>query len=173
MGFSSTFLVIIFFPFAQSVAKLKAEGIGTVNGKLYIGTAESIPPSELIDTTGAGDAFIGAVIYGNATTLFYLFLMVCKRPWYQIAVSSKSLLSAICFKLHCHLLLYFLTVLWDMFFAWFAFSHLFEVFTRDNAILCCQRGMWSCNSISKGGISSEKAFLMWEWEELFSAFGSK
>ncbi|CAJ2651851.1 ketohexokinase-like isoform X2 [Trifolium pratense] len=48
---------------SSSVAKLKAEGIGTVTGKLYIGTAESIPPSELIDTTGAGDAFIGAVIY--------------------------------------------------------------------------------------------------------------
>ncbi|CAJ2651853.1 ketohexokinase-like isoform X1 [Trifolium pratense] len=50
---------------SSSVAKLKAEGIGTVTGKLYIGTAESIPPSELIDTTGAGDAFIGAVIYGR------------------------------------------------------------------------------------------------------------
>ncbi|KAI5395297.1 hypothetical protein KIW84_061767 [Lathyrus oleraceus] len=48
---------------SSSVAKLKAEGIGTVTGKLYIGTAESVPPSELIDTTGAGDAFIGAVIY--------------------------------------------------------------------------------------------------------------
>ncbi|TKY52792.1 Sulfofructose kinase [Spatholobus suberectus] len=48
---------------SSSVAKLKAEGIGTVSGKLYIGTAESIPPSELVDTTGAGDAFIGAVIY--------------------------------------------------------------------------------------------------------------
>ncbi|KAJ1416828.1 Ribokinase-like [Sesbania bispinosa] len=48
---------------SSSVAKLKAEGIGTVSGKLYVGTAESIPPSELIDTTGAGDAFIGAVIY--------------------------------------------------------------------------------------------------------------
>ncbi|WVY99109.1 hypothetical protein V8G54_031260 [Vigna mungo] len=47
----------------SSVAKLKAEGIGTVSGKLYVGTAESIPPSELVDTTGAGDAFIGAVIY--------------------------------------------------------------------------------------------------------------
>lgn len=45
------------------MAKLKAEGIGTVSGKLYVGTAESIPPSELVDTTGAGDAFIGAVIY--------------------------------------------------------------------------------------------------------------
>jgi len=51
------------------VAKLKAEGIGTVSGKLYVGTAESIPPSELVDTTGAGDAFIGAVIYGK----FYSF----------------------------------------------------------------------------------------------------
>lgn len=27
-------------------------------------TAEVLPPSELIDTTGAGDAFIGAVLYG-------------------------------------------------------------------------------------------------------------
>ncbi|XP_061368585.1 uncharacterized protein LOC133311551 isoform X2 [Gastrolobium bilobum] len=48
---------------SSSVAKLKAEGIGAVSGKLYVGTAESIPPSELIDTTGAGDAFIGAVLY--------------------------------------------------------------------------------------------------------------
>jgi len=28
-----------------------------------LGTAEKIPPSELIDTTGAGDAFIGGVVY--------------------------------------------------------------------------------------------------------------
>lgn len=35
-----------------------------MSGKLFIGTAEKIPPSELVDTTGAGDAFIGAVIYG-------------------------------------------------------------------------------------------------------------
>ncbi|KAK7267482.1 hypothetical protein RIF29_20156 [Crotalaria pallida] len=48
---------------SSSVTKLKAEGIGIVSGKLYVGTAESIPPSELIDTTGAGDAFIGAVLY--------------------------------------------------------------------------------------------------------------
>jgi sugar/nucleoside kinase (ribokinase family) len=67
------------------VAKLKAEGIGTVTGKLYIGTAESIPPSELIDTTGARDAFIGAVIYGNATTLFYFSLMcLSQRFLFQI-----------------------------------------------------------------------------------------
>ncbi|KAF1880029.1 hypothetical protein Lal_00022156 [Lupinus albus] len=48
---------------SSSVENLKAKGIGTVSGRLYIGTAESIPPSELIDTTGAGDAFIGAVLY--------------------------------------------------------------------------------------------------------------
>ncbi|KAG8485318.1 hypothetical protein CXB51_021327 [Gossypium anomalum] len=46
------------------VTKLSANGIGTVFGRLFIGTAEKIPPSELVDTTGAGDAFIGAVVYG-------------------------------------------------------------------------------------------------------------
>ncbi|KAG5043655.1 hypothetical protein GYH30_007484 [Glycine max] len=48
---------------SSSVTKLHAEGIGTVCSRLYIGTAKNIPPSELIDTTGAGDAFIGAVLY--------------------------------------------------------------------------------------------------------------
>ncbi|XP_031250225.1 ketohexokinase-like isoform X2 [Pistacia vera] len=43
--------------------KLRADGIGTVSGRLFIGTAEKIPPSELSDTTGAGDAFIGAILY--------------------------------------------------------------------------------------------------------------
>lgn len=47
----------------QNVGKLQANGMGMVNGKLHIGTAEKIPPSELVDTTGAGDAFIGAVVY--------------------------------------------------------------------------------------------------------------
>ncbi|WVZ06201.1 hypothetical protein V8G54_019547 [Vigna mungo] len=46
-----------------NVTRLHAEGIGTVCGKLYVGTAENVPPSELIDTTGAGDAFIGSVLY--------------------------------------------------------------------------------------------------------------
>lgn len=44
--------------------QLSAKGIGVVNGRFYLGTAEKIPPSELVDTTGAGDAFIGAVLYG-------------------------------------------------------------------------------------------------------------
>ena len=49
--------------------KLKADGIGTICGRLHVGTAEKIPPSELVDTTGAGDAFIGAVLYGIIFTM--------------------------------------------------------------------------------------------------------
>ncbi|TKY62284.1 DNA-directed RNA polymerase III subunit RPC8 [Spatholobus suberectus] len=47
----------------SGVTKFRANGIGTICGKFYIGTAEKIPDSELIDTTGAGDAFIGAIVY--------------------------------------------------------------------------------------------------------------
>ncbi|KAL0437312.1 UNVERIFIED_CONTAM: hypothetical protein Sradi_0439100 [Sesamum radiatum] len=49
---------------SSSQVKLHAKGIGTVGGRLLLGTAEKIPPSELVDTTGAGDSFIGAVLYG-------------------------------------------------------------------------------------------------------------
>nr|GMD71158.1 ribokinase-like isoform X3 [Ipomoea batatas] len=42
---------------------MRAKGVGMVCGKLLLGTTEKIPPSELVDTTGAGDAFIGAVLY--------------------------------------------------------------------------------------------------------------
>ncbi|CAH8322584.1 unnamed protein product [Eruca vesicaria subsp. sativa] len=48
---------------SSETAKLKANGIGTLSGRLFHGTAEKIPPEELVDTTGAGDAFIGAVLY--------------------------------------------------------------------------------------------------------------
>ncbi|XP_058207540.1 uncharacterized protein LOC131320729 isoform X2 [Rhododendron vialii] len=48
---------------SSAETKLRANGIGTVPGRLFIGTAEKIPPSELVDTTGAGDAFIGAILY--------------------------------------------------------------------------------------------------------------
>ncbi|KAE7997913.1 hypothetical protein FH972_002504 [Carpinus fangiana] len=48
---------------SSSVTRLRANGIGTACGRLFLGTAEKIPPSELIDTTGAGDAFIGGVVY--------------------------------------------------------------------------------------------------------------
>ncbi|CAJ1968276.1 unnamed protein product [Sphenostylis stenocarpa] len=54
---------------ASRVTKLRAEGIGSVCGKLYFGTSEKIPPSELIDTTGAGDAFVGAVLYAICANL--------------------------------------------------------------------------------------------------------
>lgn len=47
------------------MTKFRADGIGTICGRFYLGTAEKIPDSELIDTTGAGDAFIGAIIYGR------------------------------------------------------------------------------------------------------------
>lgn len=49
---------------SQAVTKLRANGIGTVCGRLFVGTAEKIPACELIDTTGAGDSFIGAILYG-------------------------------------------------------------------------------------------------------------
>ncbi|KAK7396478.1 hypothetical protein VNO78_17516 [Psophocarpus tetragonolobus] len=61
---------------SSSVAKLHSKGIGTVCGRLYIGTAENIPASELIDTTGAGDAFIGAVLYAICSN-FAPEKMVC------------------------------------------------------------------------------------------------
>ncbi|KAF9612170.1 hypothetical protein IFM89_038358 [Coptis chinensis] len=48
---------------SKVVMRLKANKLGAVNGILHVGSAEKIPPSELIDTTGAGDAFIGAVLY--------------------------------------------------------------------------------------------------------------
>lgn len=53
----------ILFQFQASL-RISAGGIGAVNGRLHVGTAEIISPTELIDTTGAGDAFIGAVLYG-------------------------------------------------------------------------------------------------------------
>lgn len=48
---------------------LSAKGTGTVFGRLLIGTAETIPAPELVDTTGCGDAFIGAVLYGLSTEM--------------------------------------------------------------------------------------------------------
>ncbi|GKU86171.1 hypothetical protein SLEP1_g732 [Rubroshorea leprosula] len=45
------------------VTKLTAKGIGAVSGRLLMGTAEKIPPAEIVDTTGAGDAFVGATLY--------------------------------------------------------------------------------------------------------------
>ncbi|KAL3692337.1 hypothetical protein R1sor_005988 [Riccia sorocarpa] len=41
----------------------KAENEEGCVGRLLIGTPDSVPSAELVDTTGAGDAFIGAVMY--------------------------------------------------------------------------------------------------------------
>lgn len=43
------------------------ETVKEITGILRVGTAETIPPSELVDTTGSGDAFIGAVLYAICT----------------------------------------------------------------------------------------------------------
>ncbi|KAF3335835.1 Ketohexokinase [Carex littledalei] len=48
---------------SKSDLRISADGIGAISGRLLAGTAEKIPHSELIDTTGAGDAFIAAVLY--------------------------------------------------------------------------------------------------------------
>lgn len=57
-------LLHINFSVVQDITRLHAKGVGTVSGRLFLGTAEKIPESELVDTTGAGDAFIGAILYG-------------------------------------------------------------------------------------------------------------
>ncbi|CAL5436470.1 unnamed protein product [Camellia sinensis] len=54
---------------SQVVTKLRAHGMGTVSGRLFVGTAEKIPSSDLVDTTGAGDAFIGAVLYAICASM--------------------------------------------------------------------------------------------------------
>ncbi|KAF3668203.1 putative 5-dehydro-2-deoxygluconokinase-like isoform 2 [Capsicum annuum] len=57
---------------SSDITQLHAKGIGTVSGRLLLGTAEKIPPSELVDTTGAGDAFIGAVLYALLSSKYTL-----------------------------------------------------------------------------------------------------
>lgn len=52
---------------SSDVTRLQAKGVGTVCGRLFLGSAEKIPESELMDTTGAGDAFIGAILYAICT----------------------------------------------------------------------------------------------------------
>ncbi|KAK2986357.1 hypothetical protein RJ640_026621 [Escallonia rubra] len=53
----------------STVTKFVVKGVGMVTGRLFLGTAEKIPPSELVDTTGAGDAFIGAVLYAICSNM--------------------------------------------------------------------------------------------------------
>jgi len=53
--------------------RIRADGVGSISGRLLLGTAEVIPPGELVDTTGAGDAFIGAVLYGEMVAIANYF----------------------------------------------------------------------------------------------------
>ncbi|KAL9239092.1 hypothetical protein vseg_013444 [Gypsophila vaccaria] len=54
---------------SSPIMKLRGNELDTIVGRLHVGTAEKIPPSELVDTTGAGDAFIGAVLYALCTNM--------------------------------------------------------------------------------------------------------
>jgi hypothetical protein len=56
--------------------RISADGIGSISGRLLLGTAEIIPSEELIDTTGAGDAFIGAVLYGQYVISNFFMLKI-------------------------------------------------------------------------------------------------
>ncbi|KAL2545317.1 Kinase [Forsythia ovata] len=62
-------MIFSIFIVFKSVAKLRAKGIGILSGRLLLGTAEKIPPSELVDTTGAGYTFIGAILYAICTNM--------------------------------------------------------------------------------------------------------
>lgn len=73
------------------MAKLVAKGIGTVSGELFVGTAEKIPPSEIVDTTGAGDAFIGAILYGK-----YIFSLVLNSNPSPMALFHVCLFFNVC-----------------------------------------------------------------------------
>jgi hypothetical protein len=64
----------ILFSLPPVGVKFASRWYGNNLWKLYIGTAENMPSYELIDTTGAGDAFAGAVLYGNVP-LFYILLL--------------------------------------------------------------------------------------------------
>ncbi|XP_078427742.1 pfkB-like carbohydrate kinase family protein isoform X1 [Wolffia australiana] len=43
---------------------LTCDGVGSISGRMIVGTAEKIAPAELVDSTGAGDAFIAGILYG-------------------------------------------------------------------------------------------------------------
>lgn len=74
--------------FFQGITRLQAKGVGSVCGRLFFGTAEKIPESELIDTTGAGDAFIGAILYGMCVELSCMHESRCGKTG---GVGSKSI----------------------------------------------------------------------------------
>ena len=50
-------------------------------GRCLLGTAEKIPASELVDTTGAGDGFIGGIMYGMEVFSNSLCFLAYFRMW--------------------------------------------------------------------------------------------
>lgn len=49
---------------SSPVALLESPDGRQVEGRLFVGSAARLAPEDVVDTTGAGDAFIGAVLYG-------------------------------------------------------------------------------------------------------------
>ncbi|CAN6554140.1 unnamed protein product [Malus baccata var. baccata] len=72
----------------------------------FLGTAEKVPPQELLDTTGAGDSFTGAILYGS-----YEAVVEQLRNLYKYAVDPPSSIrrfmglfdKTICQRLGCSL----------------------------------------------------------------------
>ncbi|KAF9688479.1 hypothetical protein SADUNF_Sadunf02G0201300 [Salix dunnii] len=96
--------------YGSPLTKIRANGIGTVNGRLFVGTAEKIPPPELVDTTGAGDAFIGAVLYGPSllrlSTCCVTIILRSNGSVMLSIISSINLSAPACHRRRCyHLLL--------------------------------------------------------------------
>ncbi|KAL8258998.1 hypothetical protein R6Q59_026951 [Mikania micrantha] len=85
---------------SSGVVRLQAEGTGSVCGRLFLGTAEKIPELELVDTTGAGDAFIGAILYAICTNM----------PPEQMLPFAAQVVSKLCpgFRIWLFFLVYFI-----------------------------------------------------------------
>ncbi|KAH0648622.1 hypothetical protein KY285_033870 [Solanum tuberosum] len=54
--------VLVLHQLQKMLQSCTRKGLGLC-GRLLVGTAEKIPSLEIVDTTGAGDAFVGAVLY--------------------------------------------------------------------------------------------------------------
>ncbi|ONM02846.1 pfkB-like carbohydrate kinase family protein [Zea mays] len=81
---------------SKSNLRISADGVSSISGRLLLGTAEVIPPGELVDTTGAGDAFIGAVLYGQCAMF----------PFPRHILLQKLVYAPACHRRGCYLLLH-------------------------------------------------------------------
>jgi len=77
-------------PKRLQVCRLSSAGVDSIEqhiwGRVFVGTAEAIPPLELVDTTGAGDGFIGGVMYGKYHQCSSF--LVCSTLIWKLAVLS-------------------------------------------------------------------------------------